>query len=52
LVNEVKRSPEALVVTDCTLSASRLRKETGPETIVIHPTEALARAYGIDGEIS
>ena len=35
-----------LVVTDCALSALRIEKENGVE--VIHPVEALARAYGID----
>jgi glycerol-3-phosphate dehydrogenase subunit C len=48
LVNEVNREPEALVVTDCTLSALRLRKET--RTTVLHPVEALARAYGVEGD--
>jgi len=47
LVNDVNREPEALVVTDCTLSGLRLRKET--KTTVLHPVEALARAYGVEG---
>jgi glycerol-3-phosphate dehydrogenase subunit C len=55
LVSEVNRSPEALVVTDCSLSALRLRKETtapgaSRTTTVLHPVEALARAYGLEGD--
>lgn len=34
-----------LVVTDCTLSAMRIRKEN--DVRVLHPVEALAEAYGI-----
>jgi glycerol-3-phosphate dehydrogenase subunit C len=45
LVREVDGASADLVVTDCSLSALRLRKETGSE--VIHPIEALARAYGL-----
>jgi glycerol-3-phosphate dehydrogenase subunit C len=35
----------ALVVTDCSLSALRIRKEN--QTRVLHPVEAMREAYGI-----
>ncbi len=45
LVKGVKGAKPALVVTDCPLSALRIREETGED--VLHPVEALAEAYGV-----
>ena len=47
LVDAVEESDADLVVTDCPLSALRIAKENDVE--VIHPIEALARAYGLKG---
>ena len=41
-------SIDDLVVTDGPLSALRIQREHGVE--VVHPVEALARAYGLGGE--
>ncbi len=46
LVREVSELEPDLVVSDCGLSALRIQKENGIE--VIHPIEALARAYGLE----
>jgi glycerol-3-phosphate dehydrogenase subunit C len=45
LVRGIDAAEPALVVTDCPLSALRILKETERE--VLHPVEALARAYGL-----
>jgi glycerol-3-phosphate dehydrogenase subunit C len=45
LVRGINAAEPALVVTDCPLSALRIRKETEREAL--HPVEALARAYGL-----
>jgi glycerol-3-phosphate dehydrogenase subunit C len=45
LVRGVKDLEPDVVVTDCMLSALRLRHETGIR--VLHPAEALAEAYGL-----
>jgi glycerol-3-phosphate dehydrogenase subunit C len=50
LVRGIDHVEPKLVVTDCPLSALRIGKET-PFT-AIHPAEALARAYGINVELS
>jgi glycerol-3-phosphate dehydrogenase subunit C len=47
LTREMSADDIDLVVTDCPLSALRISKET--EQKPIHPIEALARAYGLDG---
>jgi glycerol-3-phosphate dehydrogenase subunit C len=48
LVRAVDEDEADHVVTDCPLSALRIEKENGVK--VIHPIEALARAYGLEGE--
>jgi glycerol-3-phosphate dehydrogenase subunit C len=48
LVREVAEGPAGLVVTDCALSALRLRKET--DRRVLHPVEAVSEAYGLPQE--
>jgi glycerol-3-phosphate dehydrogenase subunit C len=45
LVSGIADEEPALVVTDCSLSALRIDKET--KTRVLHPVEALAEAYGL-----
>ncbi len=45
LVDAVDEEEPDVVVTDCALSALRINKENG--VTVIHPIEALARAYGL-----
>jgi len=45
LARGIENAEPALVVTDCPLSALRIRKETGRPAL--HPIEALARAYGL-----
>ncbi len=45
LVRAVETAEARLVVSDCPLSALRIQHESGVE--VIHPMEALARAYGL-----
>jgi glycerol-3-phosphate dehydrogenase subunit C len=45
LVREVSNNEPDLVVSDCTLAGLRVVKETGRH--VMHPIEALARAYGL-----
>ncbi len=45
LVREVSSNEPDLVVSDCTLAGLRVVKETGRH--VMHPIEALARAYGL-----
>ncbi len=46
LVKAVAEEEDSLVVTDCPLSALRIRHENQREAI--HPVEALARAYGLE----
>lgn len=46
LVEKVAESEADLVVTDCQLAGRRIGKENGVP--VIHPIQALARAYGLD----
>ncbi|MSP23726.1 MAG: hypothetical protein EXR75_00895 [Myxococcales bacterium] len=46
LVNAMDAGAPDVITTDCGLSALRLAQETGKE--VIHPIEALARAYGLE----
>lgn len=46
LVRAVENAEAKTVVTDCPLSAQRLRKENGVN--VVHPVEALAQAYGLE----
>lgn len=48
LKKELDEDDPDLVVTDCALSALRIQKENGVE--VLHPIEALARAYGLEGK--
>jgi glycerol-3-phosphate dehydrogenase subunit C len=48
LVREVRELEPDLVVSDCTLAGLRVWKENGLP--VIHPVEALLRAYGLDDE--
>jgi glycerol-3-phosphate dehydrogenase subunit C len=48
LVDAVDEGDPDVVVTDCALSALRIEKENGVE--VVHPIEALARAYGFEGD--
>jgi glycerol-3-phosphate dehydrogenase subunit C len=45
LVRGIEDVSAELVVTDCPLSALRIQKEN--EVSPLHPTEALARAYGL-----
>jgi glycerol-3-phosphate dehydrogenase subunit C len=45
LVHGVEAADPELVVSDCPLSALRIKKEN--ERAVLHPIEALARGYGI-----
>jgi len=45
LVRDVESAEPTLVVSDCPLSALRIKKEN--ERSVIHPIEALAQGYGI-----
>ncbi len=45
LIRTVDEAVPDVVLTDCSLSAMRLRHETGRETI--HPVQALARAWGL-----
>lgn len=45
LVKAVAEDEDSLVVTDCPLSALRIRHENNRDAI--HPVEALARAYGL-----
>ncbi len=46
LVTAVGEAEPDLIATDCGLSALRLARETGRE--VVHPIEALARAFGLE----
>ena len=46
LVSAVEAAEPDVVVTDCSLSAMRLQKETGRDAI--HPVQALARAWGLE----
>jgi glycerol-3-phosphate dehydrogenase subunit C len=46
LVRAVENAEAKTVVTDCPLSAQRLRKEN--KVTVLHPIEALAAAYGLE----
>jgi len=48
LVRGVSDMEPDMVVSDCTLAGLRVVKETGQH--VLHPIEALARAYGLDPE--
>lgn len=50
LVRGIDGAEPVLVVTDCPLSALRIRKENKREAI--HPAEALARAYGLPPELA
>jgi glycerol-3-phosphate dehydrogenase subunit C len=45
LVRDVEAAEPRLVVSDCPLSALRIKKEN--ERDVVHPIEAMARGYGI-----
>jgi glycerol-3-phosphate dehydrogenase subunit C len=45
LVRDVESAEPTLVVSDCPLSALRIKKEN--KRSVIHPIEALAQGYGI-----
>lgn len=45
LVRGIEQAEAELVVTDCALSALRIRKENG--VVPLHPMEALATAYGL-----
>ncbi len=45
LARGIERAEATTVVTDCPLSARRIEKENS--VAVLHPAEALARAYGI-----
>jgi glycerol-3-phosphate dehydrogenase subunit C len=47
LIDAVDEGEPDVVVTDCPLSALRIEKENDVE--VVHPIEALARAYGLEG---
>jgi glycerol-3-phosphate dehydrogenase subunit C len=49
LVRGITGAEARLVVTDCPLSALRIRKENQVEAV--HPAEALAHAYGLPTEI-
>jgi glycerol-3-phosphate dehydrogenase subunit C len=46
MVRAIEAHGADLVVTDCSLSALRIRKETGLSPM--HPIQALAIAYGLD----
>jgi glycerol-3-phosphate dehydrogenase subunit C len=48
LVRDIRELEPDLVVSDCTLAGLRVVKENGVP--VLHPAQALARAYGLDGE--
>jgi glycerol-3-phosphate dehydrogenase subunit C len=48
LVREIQDTENATVVTDCSLSGLRIKKETG--RIPVHPIEALQIAYGLGGD--
>jgi glycerol-3-phosphate dehydrogenase subunit C len=48
MVRAIEGQSADMVVTDCSLSALRIRKETG--LTPMHPIEALAIAYGLGDE--
>jgi glycerol-3-phosphate dehydrogenase subunit C len=50
LARGIDHAEPALVVTDCPLSALRIRKEN--DRPALHPIEALARAYGFTPELA
>ena len=50
LVNGVRDAEPDVVVSDCTLSGLRIAKEN--QVRVLHPVEALARAYGLIDDTS
>jgi glycerol-3-phosphate dehydrogenase subunit C len=48
LVRGVNDAEGALVVSDCSLAARRVQKENGVQ--VLHPVEAVEKAYGLDAQ--
>ena len=49
LVRGIEQAEAALVVSDCPLSGLRIAKENGVK--VLHPAQALARAYGVEVDV-